>query len=105
MKILVADRQIVRPGDCLAVLDKEEALPEKELRYFPDKHIYIFNNKVFSDIIGIASVSEGSLSVIPLEGVYYPRKDDIVIGVISDVGLSYWEVDIKAPYKAILPAS
>jgi len=105
MKILVADRQIVRPGDCLAILDKEEALPEKELRYFPDKHIYIYNNRVFSDIIGIVSLSEGSLSVIPLEGVYFPRKDDIVIGVISDVGLSYWEVDIKAPYKAILPAN
>lgn len=105
MKILVADRQIVRPGDCLAILEKEEALPEGEFKYFPDRHIYIYKNKVFSDVVGVVSTNEGNLTVIPLEGVYIPKKDDIVIGVVSDIGLSYWIVDIKSPYKAILPAS
>lgn len=105
MKILVADRQLVRPGDCLAILEKEEALPEKEFRHLPDKHIYIYSNKVFSDVVGVVSVNEGSVSVIPLEGVYIPRKDDLVIGVITDVGISHWVVDIKSPYKAILPGS
>jgi exosome complex component RRP4 len=105
LKILVADRQIVRPGDCLALLEKEEAPPEGGFKYFPDRHVYILNNKVYSDIVGLVSVEGGTITVIPLEGVYFPRKDDIVIGVISDVGVSQWIVDIKAPYKAILPAS
>lgn len=104
MKILVADRQIARPGDCLAILEKEEALPEREFRYYPDKHIYILGSKVYSDVIGIVSVNNGSISIIPLEGVYIPRKDDLVIGVVRDVGISQWILDIKAPYKAILPA-
>mgnify|MGYP001772824557 CR=1 FL=1 len=105
VKVLVADRQIVRPGDCLAILDKEEAPPGKETYHLPDKHIYIYDNRVFSDSVGVVSISDNSVSVIPLEGVYMPRKDDVVIGIIADVGISSWSVNIKAPYTAILPAS
>lgn len=105
MKVLVADRQIVRPGDCLAVLDKEESVPEREIRHLPDRHVYIRGNRVYSDVVGIVNINEGSISVVPLEGVYIPRKDDTVIGVVADVGLSHWVIDIRAPYKAILPAS
>lgn len=105
MKILVADRQITRPGDCLAVLEKDEIPPDGGFKYFPERHIYILNNKVYSDTVGVVSLNEGGISVIPLEGLYIPRKDDLVIGVISEVGLSSWTVDIKSPYKAILPAS
>lgn len=104
MKVLVADRQIVRPGDCLAVLDKEESIPEKEIRYLPDRHVYIRGNRVYSDVVGVVNVNEGSINVVPLEGVYIPRKDDAVIGIVADVGLSHWVIDIRAPYKAILPA-
>ncbi|MEM1858326.1 MAG: exosome complex RNA-binding protein Rrp4 [Desulfurococcaceae archaeon] len=104
MKVLVADKQIVRPGDCLAILDKEETVPGKEMVHLPDRHVYILNNKVYSDTVGVVSINEGSISVIPLEGVYVPRKDDIVLGTVADVGISQWIVDIRAPYKAILPA-
>lgn len=104
VKVLVADRQVVRPGDCLAIIE-EEPISEKEIKHFPDRHVYIYNNRVYSDIIGVVSINEGSISVIPLEGVYIPRKDDIVIGIATDVGISHWVIDIKAPYKAILPAN
>ncbi|MEM1803850.1 MAG: exosome complex RNA-binding protein Rrp4 [Desulfurococcaceae archaeon] len=105
MKLIVADRQLVRPGDCIAVLEENEVAPGAELRHFPEKHIYIVGNKVYSDVLGVVSVEDKNISIIPLEGVYTPRKDDLVIGVVVDVGLSSWFVDIKAPYKAILPAS
>jgi len=105
MKILVADRQIVRPGDCLAILEKDEIQQGERLKYYPERHIYILNDKVFSDTVGLVSIEGGSISVIPLEGFYMPRVDDLVIGVVSDIGITYWVVDIKAPYKAILPAS
>ncbi|MEM4481277.1 MAG: exosome complex RNA-binding protein Rrp4 [Desulfurococcaceae archaeon] len=105
MKILVADKQLVKPGDCLALLEKEEVQPEQGLKHIPDKHIYIYGDRVYSDIMGVASVEDKSISVIPLEGVYIPHKEDNVIGLVVGVGLSNWIVDIKAPYKAVLPAS
>lgn len=103
MKLLVVDRQVVRPGDCLATLDREEALSEKELKHIPDKHIYIVGNRVFSDVVGVVSVNEDAVSVIPLEGVYIPRRDDVVIGVVEDIGITHWVVDIRSPYRAVLP--
>lgn len=105
MKILVADRQLVRPGDCLAILDEEEGLVKEGLRHIPEKHIYIYGNRVYSDVLGIVSIEDKNISVIPLESTYVPRKDDVVIGIVVDIGLTSWIVDIKAPYKAVLPAS
>ncbi|MCC6034038.1 MAG: exosome complex protein Rrp4 [Desulfurococcaceae archaeon] len=102
LKILVADRQIVRPGDCLALI---EGVFEQKLKHIPEKHIYILGNRVYSDVVGVVSIENNTLSVVPLESTYIPRKDDTVIGVISGVSVSSWSVDIKSPYKAILPAS
>lgn len=105
MKLFVSERQLVRPGDILAVLEGEEVPMDSRMRHIPDKHVYIVGNKVYSDVLGVVSVEERSVSVIPLESVYMPRKDDLVIGVVVDVGITSLIVDIKAPYKAILPAS
>lgn len=43
--------------------------------------------------------------VVPLKGGYIPRVGDLVAGRIVDIGLSGWNVDIRAPYEAMLPAS
>ena len=102
LKILVAERQIVRPGDCLALI---EGVYEREIRHIPDKHIYILGNKVYSDVVGVVSIENNSVSVVPLESTYIPRKDDIVIGVVSGFSVTAWYVNIKSPYKAVLPAS
>lgn len=102
VKILVADRQLVRPGDCLAVL--EEAAPQ-ELKRYPEKHIYVLGGRVYSDVLGVVYIEDKDVNVIPLESIYYPRKDDLVIGVVNGVGITAWSVDIRAPYKAVLPGS
>lgn len=102
MKILVSDRQLVRPGDCLAIV---EEVPPNEFKWYPDKHIYIQNQRAYSEVLGVASVNKDGVSVIPLYSVYIPRKDDVVIGVIESVGITAWTVDIGAPYKAVLPGS
>jgi exosome complex component RRP4 len=102
LKILVAERQIVRPGDCLAII---EGPGEQRIKHIPDKHIYILGNRVYSDVVGIVSIENSSVSVVPLESTYIPRKDDIVVGVICGFSASAWYVDIKSPYKAVLPAS
>lgn len=99
LKILVADRQIVRPGDILAIIEDEEV---ESFKYLPEKHIYILKGKVYSDVIGIASISNNEVSVIPLEGTYIPRPGDLVIGVVTGIGITSWVIDIRSPYKGIL---
>ena len=43
--------------------------------------------------------------VVPLKGGYIPRVGDLVAGRIVDIGLSGWNVEIRSPYEAMLPAS
>ena len=49
---------------------------------------------------------EGRLvKVIPLSGIYLPRKGNIVIGKVEDITFNGWLMNINAPYKAFLPVS
>ena len=96
-KILVEPRSIVLPGDVMAIGDDVEAAS-----------IYIerVGDRLVATIAGLAVVEEKDgkkiVSLIPLEGAYIPKPGDIVIGLIEDIGITHWEVDIASPYKGIL---
>ena len=55
--------------------------------------------------LGLVSLRNKKISVIPLKSKYLPKKGDVVIGKIDDVRFSMWGVDINSPYSGILPAS
>ncbi len=94
-KIYVENRQLVIPGEVLAEGDIEAASP----------FIYRFGNKLYSSIIGLVDIQDNKLNIIPLEGYYFPKVGDLVIGLVIDVGITNWIVDIRAPYRAIMNAS
>jgi len=88
-------KEIVLPGDFI---------DEREGRKL-DTGVYLEGNKVFSKVLGISRVDENEISVIALSGAYIPKVGDKVIGVISEVEISGWSVDINSPYTAFLPFS
>ncbi len=63
---------------------------------------YEENGKVFSRFVGLAEQKNGMYFVIPLSGIYNPKKGDGVIGKVEDVIFSKWLVDINSPYQAAL---
>jgi exosome complex component RRP4 len=85
---------MVGPGELLA-----------EGPYFAGENTYREGTKIFSSRVGMAEVVGNKLIVVPFKGAYIPRIDDIVIGRVIDIGMSGWQVDIDAPYPAMLPAS
>jgi exosome complex component RRP4 len=87
-------KQLVAPGELLA-----------EGPYFAGDNTYREGSKIYSSKIGLADVIGNKLIVVPIKGVYIPRLDDIVVGRITDIGMSGWQVDISAPYPALLPLS
>ena len=87
------ERPIVLPG---------EFVDEKKGRKLGD-NVYEEDGKVFSKVIGIPKLTENEISVIALAGKYLPKVGDRVIGVILDVEVSGWFVDINSPYIAFLP--
>lgn len=61
------------------------------------------NGKVFAKVVGLADSKNDLHFVIPLSGVYNPKRGDGVIGKIEEISFSKWIVDINSPYQAVLP--
>ncbi len=73
--------------------------------YRPEQHVTMVGDKIIATTVGISDISEDSVRVIPLTGMYIPKGSDLVIGkVVSHSSLS-WEVDINSCYVGILPAT
>ena len=88
-------REIVLPG---------ELIDERKGRKI-GKGVYLEEDRIFAKVLGIPRVGEDEISVIPLSGVYLPTVGDKVVGVIFDLAISGWMVDINSPYIAFLPLS
>ena len=91
--IYVENKDLVIPGQILA--DDE---------YYSGRGTFKENGKVCSSLIGLVSLRNKKIRVIPLKSKYVPKKGDVVIGKINDVRFSMWDVDINSPYSGILPA-
>ncbi len=94
----VGQRILVVPGDLIG---------EGDYKVLSPSTVYRVGKRYYSAVVGLAQRDESqkTIKVIPLEGYYYPQADDIVVGVIRSVGLTSWEVDIRAPFPGILYAS
>ncbi|AMK15399.1 exosome complex RNA-binding protein Rrp4 [Methanobrevibacter olleyae] len=92
--IYVNEKDLVVPGELLAEDD-----------YYSGRGTFEDDGKICSKLLGLVSLRNKKISVIPLKSKYLPKKGDVVIGKIDDVRFSMWGVDINSPYAGILPAS
>jgi len=73
--------------------------------YRAEQNTVMEGDKIFATVIGLSDVHDGSVRVIPLNGGYYPKDDDLVIGKIVSHSAMSWEVDINSCYAGMLPAT
>ncbi len=66
---------------------------------------YEEDGNVFAKCVGLAEERNGMHVVIPLTGIYNPKKGDGIIGKIQDVVFTRLIVDINAPYQGTLSLS
>ena len=88
------ERKYVIPGDTIIEGD-----------YRPLINAIKRNNRIISTRIGMAEIVRKDVRVIPLNGTYYPRLDDTVIGIVADSNAFVWEVDINSVFFGILQGS
>jgi exosome complex component RRP4 len=85
-------RKIVIPGELIT--DEEGILPgegtEKK------------QNKIYALRYGLAEESGNLVKVIPLSGVYEPRRGNVVIGSVEMITFNGWVIDIGAAENAFL---
>ncbi|MDR0911932.1 MAG: exosome complex protein Rrp4 [Methanobrevibacter sp.] len=92
--INVNDKDFVVPGQLLA-----------EDEFFSGRGTYKDQKKIISSLTGRISIRNKRISVVPLKTKYIPKRGDVVIGEVTDVRFSLWEVDLNSPYSGILPGS
>ncbi|MDE1761657.1 MAG: hypothetical protein KGH59_02870 [Candidatus Micrarchaeota archaeon] len=82
--------RIVVPGEILA---------EKPLRM---PNALTEGSRTFSTVLGIYDEAKGALTA--LEGLWYPRRGDIVIGIVEEARLNSYNVELNSPFKGIIIA-
>jgi exosome complex component RRP4 len=89
------DNEIVTPGDLIT--------DEDEVR--PNSGVYAEEGKIYSKFIGTVKYGDGRVRVQPMDGRYIPEEGDIVIGEVTRVSYSRWNVDLDSPYEGTLNIS
>ncbi|MFH1663812.1 MAG: hypothetical protein ABH986_03310 [archaeon] len=84
-------KKIVVPGELVT-----------EQRKRTGEHVFAFNGKIYSDVVGMTDSESDTAFVVPLKGFYVPKKDDIVIGLIVSELFSGFLVDINSFYLSFL---
>jgi exosome complex component RRP4 len=92
-KLFVQDKNVVVPGQVLA----------QGMGYLPGNGTYRVNDKILANRLGLLNMDGKVMKTLPLSGRYLPKRNDVVIGRVSDILMSGWRLDINCPYSAVLP--
>ncbi|MCD6496439.1 MAG: S1 RNA-binding domain-containing protein [Candidatus Aenigmarchaeota archaeon] len=94
-ELLKKERDFTIPGDKLV----------ESMEYLPGRNCFRDGDGIYAKKLGLVHISGRVLSVIALNGIYMPQRDDMIIGEVTDIQSNGWVVDIGAPYQAYLPLS
>lgn len=87
-------REIVVPGETIV----------SGAEFLPSDYTARQGDNIVALKYGLAEVVGRLVKVIPLSGVYIPRRGNVVIGKVEDITFNGWIVNIAAPYLAFLSA-
>src|SRR3989338_722844 len=88
--IIIKERDIVIPGEVLA----------EGMDYLPGDNTYREQDKIYSKVVGLASISGRVVKITPLSGPYVPKVGDKIIGKVIDIAFSGWRVDTGTAHSA-----
>ncbi len=92
---LKQEREFVVPGDLIV----------KSIDQLPGKNAYREGEGIYAKKLGIVSIANRVISVIPLTGIYIPKVGDMVIAEVKEIQSNGWILEINSPYEAFLPLS
>jgi len=84
-------REIVTPGEIIAKGD-----------FLPGDWTTKEGEEIIANRFGIVDKTERLVRVVPITGVYIPRRGNVVIAEVADITMNGWIMEIKAPYQAFL---
>lgn len=94
-ELLKGEKEFVVPGEKIV----------ESMDYIPGRNCFREGSAIKSKKIGVVSVANRVISVIPLNGTYVPKPGDMVIGEVTDIQGNGWVLDIGIAHNAFLPLS
>ncbi|MBR9704705.1 RNA-binding protein [Candidatus Pacearchaeota archaeon] len=88
-----SERKLVAPGETVVTGDD----------YLPGDFTHKEGDEVISSRYGLLDISGRVVKIIPVSGVFEPRRGNTVIGRVEDITFSGWIMDVSGPYSAFLP--
>jgi exosome complex component RRP4 len=88
----MVDRKVVIPGE--VIFQGED--------YLPGEGTEKRGEEIVAIRYGLAEESKKLVKVIPLSGVYQPRRGNVVIGKVENVTFNGWVIDINTAEGAFL---
>lgn len=88
-------RTVVVPGEI--IVSGEDYLPGEGVRREGEN--------VVASRFGLAEQAGRAVKVIPLTGAYVPRRNNVILGRVTDVLHNGWLVDIDCPSNGFLPVA
>lgn len=87
------ERKLVIPGETVVSGDE----------YLPGDFTRKEGNEIIANRYGLVEINGRVVKIIPVSGVFEPRRGNTVIGRVEDINFSGWMMDIGGPYSAFLP--
>jgi len=91
--LLANEKSIVIPGEEIA----------NGMDFLPSFGTYRDGESIIANRLGLLSVRNRVIKVIALNGVYMPQIEDLIIGIVKEVGFAGWTIDIGSVTYANLP--
>jgi exosome complex component RRP4 len=88
----MTDRKIVIPGETIAKGDD----------FLPGEGTEKRDKEIIALRYGLAEEANKLVKVIPLSGIYIPRRGNVVIGKVENITFNGWVIDIAAGESAFL---
>ncbi len=88
----MTDRKIVIPGEAIA----------KGSDYLPGEGTEKRGDEIVALRFGLSEEQNKLVKVIPLSGVYQPRRGNVVIGIVEEITFNGWVINIDAADRAFL---
>ena len=86
------ERKVVIPGE--TIIEGED--------YLPGENTEKKDGKIISLRYGLSEDQNGLIKVIPLSGVYSPRRGNVIIGQVENITQNGWIVEVNSAENAFL---
>lgn len=86
------EKQVVVPGEVLA----------EGMDYVPSYGTYRQDEKILAQKLGLVNIEGKVIKLIPLSGRYMPKRNDVIIGQMTEILMAGWRLDINCAYTAML---